>query len=1031
MNNTDSPALNRAMTEELVVAVKRVITSEDHRRRARTLAKMVLGARPTGRDGAFARVRFGIWMPGIADGKLADRLEDIRLEIFRFADPFDFAELPSGTSVSKEAYVAAVRLEAVGDYLVGEVDGVVAGDRTTLGDLYWLRYDDGERRHIIRDPLAASLPFGIYAPAEVFDVTTMLAGRRDMEYFRTHNARQFSDGTYRAHDVGMHLEIHTETATSERTFAALTERYRRIGESIQEALDAGEEPYARLSPADRMFVGFDSVELTPEVPPAEREGVAERSGEFFRISDGVDTAPSDAEAGAITIALSRPDISNWGYDTPILGSAAVNPSVLRTVRPNEFLEFVETLHTMPYRPIQLCIDSVLGHCDFQGARLLQTFERVSTDHDDLQHVNSAYLRGANMYGRDIDFGRPEVQALLLELLERKLAYGFDAVRVDGAQDFVADRDPVSGMRIQNDAFLNEMANIVVDINGIRRRPDFNLEDGRPWPDDINWLYNSKYLDHTIERTLPFGDRVKQWSPIIFAHNVHGKFKWFFSKWDRFVEVFRYGAHWITGNSNHDNARYFYRMTKMTPASEYRTGDAFENYYNDELGATMREVAHNALDHGALTALTLGFLPGHPMFMLNVLFHTPWTFMRDIDRTYDVKIAAEEGSRYFTWYVDETLYRKEGFYTRLKALGFTTVRSLVAPPAEKARHPGFADRLDQLRSEVKTEALAARYLFDDPEEGGGYGDALALEHALERLRAAGETNAHWSAMACRIAGDPRASEHRVAAARALFDKSLTWLMRRIPRVGAARAAVLTRMVEKLKVLASCSDRELALLIEDADCIDDYNPARWSTDAELVREAPRAMRDDRDMIASGMLSKYARAFMLDARDAATITAFEDDVDDAGSAYRLALRAFRSRHRWLAANPSNDVRRDYFARKLLPNGAKDTGDWGDTGDIVNCNTIYYGWRTSPDNREQVFAIANMEGSPVDVCPLSLFMNFSGEWTVAIASPSMKPLPDRFDRSSVIENFRNGEALILVRSVDGAGHDPDVVSDDRDIVD
>jgi len=338
-------------------------------------------------------------------------------------------------------------------------------------------------------------------------------------------------------------------------------------------------------------------------------------------------------------------ISNWGYDTPVLGSAAINPSILGTLRPDEFLEFIETIHTLPGRPIQLCIDSVLGHCDFQGARLLETFDKVSEDRSNLKYINSKYLRGPNMYGRDIDFTEPHVKAILLELLTRKLNLGYDCVRIDGAQDFILTMDEETGLRIQEDEFLNEMASVVQDINGLKRRLDFNLEDGRPWPDDLNWLYNSKYLDHCIERTLPFGDRVKQWSPIIFAHNVHGKYKWFLNKWDRFVEVFRYGENWITGHSNHDNARYFYRLVKMKPGSAYREGDPFDDYYNDQLGKTMTEAAHAAMDHNALTALSLGFLPGNPMFLLNALFHTPWLFLRDIDDTYDVKIVAEEGSRF--------------------------------------------------------------------------------------------------------------------------------------------------------------------------------------------------------------------------------------------------------------------------------------------------------------------------------------------------------------------------------------------------
>jgi hypothetical protein len=277
-----------------------------------------------------------------------------------------------------------------------------------------------------------------------------------------------------------------------------------------------------------------------------------------------------------------------------------------------------------------------------------------------------------------------------------------------------------------------MANVVQEINGLKRRLDFNLEDGRPWPDDLNWLYNSKYLDHCIERTLPFGDRVKQWSPIIFAHNVHGKYKWFMNKWDRFVEVFRYGENWITGHSNHDNARYFYRLVKMKPASQYKVGESFDDYYNDQLGQTMTEVAHNAMDNNALTALSLGFLPGNPMFLLNALFHTPWLFLRDIDDTYDVKIVAEEGSRFFTWYVDEALYDQPDNFSRLKALGFAQYSQLVANPRHKKDTPGFLDALFEQCQKIKTDALMARFLFDDPDDAGGYRNVDDLNAAHKRI-----------------------------------------------------------------------------------------------------------------------------------------------------------------------------------------------------------------------------------------------------------------------------------------------------------
>lgn len=998
-----SPQLHVARTQEAVAGIEHILTHHTGYDAAKQIARDFLGARKL-EDGT---ALFGFWVPGLVEGDLRGKADQIKLVLFTPAAGTDFTALRDHHPQRLTFQRSEVQLAAVDDYMVGIVENVRIGTQDQAGALYWLRYDAGDAHYIMRDPLVASSPLGIYAPAELFDIEGMLAARRDMAYFRTFYQTIFPDGTYRAKDVGTCLEIHTETATDEGTLEALTRRYRRIGQRIQANIDAGERDiYAGLSPADLNFVGFDTIELTPEVPPAEREAVVSETGEFFQILD---------QAGdQVTALVKHPNISNWGYDTPVLGSAAVNPSILATLRPNEFLAFIETIHALPGRPIQLCIDSVLGHCDFQGARLLETFEQPSDDRTNLKYVNSKYLRGPNMYGRDIDFTEPHVKAILLELLIRKLNFGFDCVRVDGAQDFILAMDEETGLRIQDDAFLNEMANVVQEINGLRRRLDINLEDGRPWPDDLNWLYNSKYLDHTIERTLPFGDRVKQWSPIIFAHNVHGKYKWFMDKWDRFVEVYRYGENWITGQSNHDNARYFYRMVATKPSSAYREGEPFADYYNAELGDTMTEVAHNALDHNALTALMLGFLPGNPLFLLNALFRTPWLFLRDIDDTYDVKIVGDEGARFFTWYVDAALYDDPANFPRLKALGFEDYRHLVAPPKERATQPGFLDVLLDLCLKIKTDALMARFLFEDPEEVGGFEDIVALQALHARLTGPSteEEARYRDRLETRLQTDPKEALRRVKAACKLLKKNERFLLRDGEAAPPDRLESIRRQLEKLAFLEALDNHELGLLIEDADVRTEYNVPRWAQNAALNALAPDPMRVAGRLTAE-TLKAFARAFMLDARDSAKVHKYEATVDPAQAAYNFTLRRFRQEHPWLLHNPTNDVQRDYFARKLFINGAKDVGDWGDKGDIVKCNTIYYGWRTSPDNREQVFLIANMEGKPIDRCPLNLFLNLSGPWDVVAHSPALQGIPARLDREFVIQDFKNGEALLLVRKI------------------
>jgi hypothetical protein len=219
------------------------------------------------------------------------------------------------------------------------------------------------------------------------------------------------------------------------------------------------------------------------------------------------------------------------------------------------------------------------------------------------------------------------------------------------------------------------------------------------------------------------------------------------------------------------------------------------------------------------------------------------------------------------------------------------------------------------------------------------------------------------------------------------------------------------IQKLNLLAQIDDHELALLIEDADFQTEYNVAAWAANPRLNTLAPASLFSDGTLTATS-LKTFARAFMHDARDAARVYQYEDALDPAQAQFNYTLRRFRQAHPWLLQNPTNDVQRDYFARKLFINGAKDVGDWGDKGDVVKCNTIYYGWRTSPDGKQQVFLIANMEGKPIERCPLALFLSLKGEWDVVAHSPSMEGIPTRITHQYTIENFRNGQALLLARA-------------------
>lgn len=1003
--------LNEKATHELIHSLQESCIGCSEFEKACRVARRALGAEPL--DAEHQETRIGFWFPGretlLSEGAV------LELELFLAPETFRFQDLEPAQAHSVEFIRYRLPMIGFDEYLVGVYSGVPVGSRDIAGALYCLRYvaPDGSE-HRVRDPLAASTPLGVFAPPEIYDMAGLLAGRSDKEFFTAWARERFPDGSYRARDIGSTLEIHVGTATEEGTVAALTRRYQDLARRMRANDGAGVDPYANMNAAERALLGYDSVELMPEVPQAERS--MRDFGEFFVVTREP-AAHGEKQAGegpaSVQVSLSKPNLKGWGYDVVLYGTAALNPGMLETGRPDEFLEFIETLHTMPGRPIQVALDSVLGHADFQGAELLRTFDIESPEL--LKYRHSRFLAGPNMYGRDVRYGEPTVRAILLEMYHRKNNYGIDAIRVDGGQDFVKDIDELTGLKIQDDEFLNAMSTEVQHVAGIARRLDINIEDGRPWPDDLNWIYNSTYLCHVWERNLPFGDHTKQWSPLIFAHNVHAKFKWFYTKWDRFKDVFKEGADWVTGNSTHDNARYLYRMTATTPSSNYIPGAPLEQYYNNDLGSELPEVAYRALNNPALTALNLGFFPGSPMFFYNSTVGTPWLFFRDLGDFYDTKVVADEAAPFLIWYVPESMYGAPQHFPRCKELGFQTRASLVASPGSEDK-PGFLDKLYRLTSLIKTDAQIFLYLYDSPSGVGGYADRTELEAALARLLKpqSGEDEQWRAVLDRRIGADrfesdrklgyclamiPTAREHVAADRQELPAKDQPELM-----LQEAKLAFLTELAEQ------GDGTSLRLLIENAAAIDDYDIGSWAADAGLRDAAPPQMGQ---LNAEGLRS-FARAFQLDAAEICNVVHHTGTMNPEFAEFALKLRLFRQANPWLARNPSNDIQYDFFNRNIVSNGARHLGGWSDKGDIINANTLYYGWRSSPDKARQILLIANMEGRPLRRYSLRFLLPVDAVWRRVLVSPGMASrAPDIIDRTTVLKDFRGGEVLIYERDL------------------
>jgi len=562
-----------------------------------------LGARPHAQD----TYSFGFWTPELLDNRVPDG--DIFLELLAPCEPLDLTRAHQSLRFER-LYLPAARFEA---HTFAAASGLHAGCRERVGDFYALVWRDAQGGwHRILDPLAASLPFGARAPAELYDVASMHRGRGDAGYFAAFAAEQ-------AHKFGPPtniLQIHVPTATAGGTLASLARLFTRLGERIANDLP--------MEPADQLFLGYDAVQLLPVEPT-----IAYETGPaFWQESEGLENE--------VSVELMRPDTTNWGYDVVIAGSATVNPVLLESGRPDELVDLAVALHSFPRRPKMLILDVVFGHADNQG----------------LEVLNSHFFAGPNMYGQNLDYRNPAVRAILLEMQRRKLDFGADGVRVDGAQDFKW-WDPHEQQLCHDDEYLQQMADIEQCVCGTRYRPWFIFEDGRPWPNE-DWELASTY------RAVIEGQRdedVFQWGPLSFAHNTPFVFTFWLSKLWRIREILEYGANWISGTANHDTLR---RGTQVNPKLNINT----------RLGETKMDILDKAYDNPVVALLTYAVLPGVPMDFLNATSRSSWGFVRNQDDRYGVKVVSEEAIS-LKWQVDEYSYSVPGNFRRLKALGFET------------------------------------------------------------------------------------------------------------------------------------------------------------------------------------------------------------------------------------------------------------------------------------------------------------------------------------------------------------------------
>ncbi|MEX0662679.1 MAG: glucosylglycerol hydrolase [Balneolaceae bacterium] len=509
-----------------------------------------------------------------------------------------------------------------GNFAAASLDDVPIGTKEKIGALYQVKltYENGNTL-IVRDPLASSIPYGIFAPSEIYDVDKALSKRKDLEYYQHLSEQLTPKNDFRIDPSVNLLEIHTQTATREGTLHSLAQRYNQIASKLL----TNEE----LSADEKNLTGFDAIELMPIDPVIEHP----ENHQFWK---PINSPKKDGDE--LTVRLRKPNTVNWGYDTVIFGAGAINPSLLSSGRPDELIELIEILHNFP-KPIKVVLDVCYGHAHNQAVDILPTI----------------YFSGKNIYGQDVNYQHPMVRAIILEMQRRKMNYGFDGIRVDAAQD-INYYDSESEKLIYDDDYLQEMSNIKQEVAGVEYRPWMIFEDGRPWPRD-DWELAATNREITKKQPYAF-----QWAPMTFAYNTPYSFTYWVSKWWRIKEVLQYGDKWIGGYANHDTMR---RGTQADPT---------KINVNTQLGNSLKMIMENAYNNPASTLLMNGFLPGVPMDFLQALGSTPWSFMRDTDTTYAIKVVAEEAP-FLKWQVTEVEFRQSHFFTRLKYMGFKSLSEL--------------------------------------------------------------------------------------------------------------------------------------------------------------------------------------------------------------------------------------------------------------------------------------------------------------------------------------------------------------------
>ncbi|MEM6427770.1 MAG: glucosylglycerol hydrolase, partial [Deinococcota bacterium] len=243
---------------------------------------------------------FGFWVPDI--GQQIDH-QGVILELFTPLEDIALTAQPEAQNAPQQTVkfrLEQVPIQAQGHFVWAVVDGLLAGSRKRFGSFYRLRYQDARGRWRYHyDPMAVSLPFGAFAPAELYDLARLDHERADRDYFLSFGSSQDAEVSRLGAPVNI-LQVHVPTASCGGSLASLTRLYQALADKLHSQ--------QALSPADQTYLAYDAIQLMPIEPVIEFEDgppcwqLAKSSSQ----SAGQDTTILEATAETIAETVVEP-----------------------------------------------------------------------------------------------------------------------------------------------------------------------------------------------------------------------------------------------------------------------------------------------------------------------------------------------------------------------------------------------------------------------------------------------------------------------------------------------------------------------------------------------------------------------------------------------------------------------------------------------------------------------------------------------------------------------------------------------------